>query len=57
MKKLTFVLLAAGILCSCQQAQRPTIQAEVPIFTAKEVTVKGKGKKRIGSYMFEVIFE
>lgn len=44
MKKLTFALLAAGIMCSCQQAQRPVIQTEVPIFTAKEVA--GKGKKR-----------
>ncbi len=49
MKKLTFVLLAAGIMFSCQQAQRPVIQTEVPIFTAKEVACKGKkrGKKRI----------
>ena len=49
MKKLTFVLLAAGIMCSCQQAQRTVIQTEVPIFTAKEVACKGKkrGKKRI----------
>ncbi|MBR5878994.1 MAG: hypothetical protein IKY91_05530 [Akkermansia sp.] len=49
MKKLTFALLAAGIMCSCQQAQRPVIQTEVPIFTAKEVDCKGKkrGKKRI----------
>ena len=49
MKKLTFVLLAAGFMCSCQQAQRPVIQTEVPVFTAKEVACKGKnrGKKRI----------
>lgn len=46
MKKLTFLLLVAGILCSCQQAQRPVVQTEVPIFTAKEVTGK-QGKKRM----------
>ena len=49
MKNLTFALLAAAIMCSCQQAQRPVVQTEVPIFTAKEVAYKGKkrGKKRI----------
>ena len=49
MRKLSFLLLAAGLICSCQQAQRPVIQTEVPIFTVKEISVKGKkkGKKRL----------
>lgn len=48
MKKLTFLFLAAGILCSCQQVQRPVVQTDVPIFTTKEVIIKSKkrGKKR-----------
>ena len=49
MRKLSFLLLAAGLICSCQQDQRPVIQTEVPIFTVKEISVKGKkkGKKRL----------
>ena len=48
MRKLSLLLLAVGLICSCQQAQRPVIQTEVPIFTTKVVTVKSKkwGKKR-----------
>lgn len=47
MKKLSLLLLAAGIFCSsCQQAPRPIIQTEVPMYTTKEVTIQPKRKKR-----------
>ena len=46
MRKLSFLLLAAGLICSCQQAQRPVIHTEVPIFTVKEISVKGKKKRK-----------
>ena len=47
MKKLSLLLLAAGAFCSsCQQAPRPIIQTEVPMFTTKEVTIQPKRKKR-----------
>lgn len=46
MKKLSLLLLASAIFCSsCQQAPRPIIQAEVPMFVTKEVTIKPKRKK------------
>ena len=47
MKKLSLLLLAAGMFCSsCQQAPRPVIQTEVPMFTTKEIVIRKKHKKR-----------
>lgn len=47
MKKLSLLLLAAGMFCSsCQQAPRPVIQTEVPMFTTKEIVIHKKSKKR-----------
>ena len=47
MKKLSLLLLAAGMFCSsCQQAPRPVIQTEVPMFTTKEIVIRKKRKSR-----------
>lgn len=48
MKKLSLLLLAAGMFCSScqQQAPRPVIQTEVPMFTTKEVVIRKKSRKR-----------
>lgn len=37
MKNSLLLILAAGFLCSCQQATRPYIQMDVPIYTTTKV--------------------
>lgn len=47
MKKLPLFLLAASLLCSCQQqAPRTLIQTEVPIYTTSEKLIPVSRKKR-----------
>lgn len=47
MKKLSILLLAAGLFCSsCQQAPRPVTQLDVPVIVSKEVTIKKNSDKR-----------
>lgn len=47
MKKLSLLLMATAIFyTACQQAPRPIIQTEVPMFVTKEITIKPKRKKR-----------
>ena len=47
MKKTLLLMLAAGVICSCQQAPRPCIQVDVPIYTTTKVAPAKKKSKRV----------
>lgn len=47
MNKLSCLILAVGLFCSCQQAPRNILQKDVPIFTKTTKTIKIRRGKKI----------